>query len=131
MHPHADFERMIASTVRLAIFDARQGNKTARRWLHTAGLAERAGILDIPPILEEKEGAVEVLEKVPLAQDGLPSGKKSTVWERGVVQVIAVVGKQCCYGVVVEGEVKHVLPATRQWRQEKADAIALAEGLAA
>jgi hypothetical protein len=55
MHIHADFERMIASTVRLAIFDARQGNKKARRFLADAGLAQRAGILVIHPILEEAE----------------------------------------------------------------------------
>jgi len=33
--------------------------------------------------------------------------------------------------VAVAGEVKHVLPASRLWRQEKAAAIALAQALAA
>ncbi len=130
MHRDADFERMMAAIVRVAIFDARQGNKTAKRWLHSAGLAERAGISDLPRILDEPEPARNV-EAAPLAQDTLPSGKKSTVWERGAIQVISVIGKRCCYGVVVGGEVKHVVPATKRWRQDKAVAIALAERLAA
>jgi hypothetical protein len=130
MHPHADFERMMAGIVRVAIFDARQGNKTARRWLHSAGLAERAGITDLPKVLDEPERiAVDLV--APMAQDALPSGKKTTVWEQGPVQVISVIGRRCCYGVLVRGEVKHVVPATKQWREEKAAAIALAEGLAA
>ena len=131
MHIHADFERMIASAVRLAIFDARQGNKKARRFLADAGLAERAGILDIHPILEEAEQTEDANAPVPLAQNALPSGKKSTVWEQGDVAVISVVGKTCCYGVTVAGEVRHVVPASRQWRLEKAAAIALAQALAA
>src|SRR6266540_4197045 len=99
MHPYADFERMMAGIVRVAIFDARQGNKTARRWLHSAGLAERAGITDLPPVLETPEEEPE--KRAPLAQDALPSGKQSTVWERGAVRVISVIGRSCCYGVVV------------------------------
>jgi len=130
MHPHADFERMMAGIVRVAIFDARQGNQTAKRWLHSAGLAERAGITDVPKILDEPDRAAAE-SAAPLAQDALPRGKKSTVWEQGHVQVISVIGRRCCYGVVVRGEVKHVVPATRRWREDKAAAIALAEGLAA
>ena len=130
MHPNADFERLVASTVRLAIFDARQGSRPAKRWLHEAGLAEKAGILDGPPILTLDDELIDPAARE-LAQDKLPSGKKSTVWEQGAVQVISVVGKVCCYGVAVAGEVKHVLPASRLWRQEKAAAIALAQALAA
>ena len=130
MHPHADIERMIVGVVRVAIFDARQGNQTARRWLYSAGLAERAGITDLPKVLDEPEcRAVEGAAL--LAQDALPSGKKTTVWEQGSVQVISVIGRHCCYGVLVRGEVKHVVLATKRWREEKAAAIALAEGLAA
>jgi len=129
MHPNADFERMIASAVRLAIFDARQGSRPAQRWLHETGLAARAGLMDGPPLLTDTEEAAPVA--APLAQDTLPSGKKSTVWEQGAIQVISVVGKVCCYGVAVAGEVKHVIPASRHWRQEKAAAIALAQALAA
>ena len=47
------------------------------------------------------------------------------------MKVISVIGRRCCYGVVVRGEVKHVVPATRRWREDKAAAIALAEGLVA
>jgi len=130
MHPYADIERMIVGIVRVAIFDARQGNQTAKRWLYSAGLAERAGITDLPKVLDEPEH-VGMEPSSLLAQDALPSGKKSTVWEQGSVQVISVIGRRCCYGVVVRGEVKHVVPATRRWREEKAAAIALAEGLAA
>ncbi len=130
MHPHADIERMIVGVVRVAIFDARQGNQTARRWLYSAGLAERAGITDLPKVLDEPEcRAVEGAAL--LAQDALPSGKKTTVWEQGSVQVISVIGRHCCYGVLVRGEVKHVVLATKRWREEKAAAIALAEGLPA
>jgi hypothetical protein len=130
MHPNADFERLVASTVRLAIFDARQGSRPAKRWLHEAGLAEKAGIMDGPPILTLDDEPIDPAARE-LAQDRLPSGKKSTVWEQGAVQVISVIGKVCCYGVAVAGEVKHVLPASRLWRQEKAAAIALAQALAA
>jgi hypothetical protein len=130
MHPHADFERMMAGIVRVAIFDARQGNQTARRWLHSAGLAERAGITNLPKVLDEPERAAAESAPV-LVHDALPSGKKATVWEQGSVQVISVIGRRCCYGVVVRGEVKHVITATKRWREDKAAAIALAEGLAA
>jgi hypothetical protein len=130
MHPNADFERLVASTVRLAIFDARQGSRPAKRWLHEAGLAGRAGIMDDPPILTLDDEPIDPLAVV-LPQDALPSGKKSTVWEQGHVKVISVVGKVCCYGVTVADEVKHVVPASRAWRQEKAAAIALAQALAA
>jgi hypothetical protein len=130
LHPNADFERMIASAVRLAIFDARQGSRPAKRFLHDAGLAERAGIMDGPPLLTLDDDACDPAA-AELAQDKLPAGKKSTVWEQGHVQVISVVGKVCCYGVVVADEVKHVVPASRQWRLEKAAAIALAQALAA
>src|SRR5215212_153114 len=115
MHPYADIERMMAGIVRVAIFDARQDNQTARRWLHSAGLAERAGITNLPKVLDEPEH-VGMEPSSLLAQDALPSGKKSTVWEEGSVQVISVIGRRCCYGVLVRGAVKHVVPATKRWR---------------
>ena len=86
--------------------------------------------MDGPPILTLDDELIDPVA-APLAQNALPSGKKSTVWEQGDVAVISVVGKTCCYGVTVAGEVRHVVPASRQWRLEKAAAIALAQALAA
>src|SRR5438094_542778 len=64
MHEHADFIGLMAGTVRVAIFDARNGNRTAARWLVTAGLAERAGI-GLPPAVLAANIAEHGLQQVP------------------------------------------------------------------
>ena len=126
MHKHADFIGLVASVVRLAIYDARNDSRTAARWLFSAGLAERAGIALPPQLLDELEPAAP---EPPLPQDRLPAGKKSTVWEQGDVKVISVIGKRCCYGVIKGEDVKHIVPASKAWRIEKAHAIELAKAL--
>ncbi len=128
MHEHADVIGLVAGTVRVAIADARQGNRTAARWLVTAGLAERAGIA-VPPMLLDEPEAADECALPPLPTDRLPAGKTSTVWEQGDVQVISVIGKRCCYGVLKGEEVKHIVVATKAWRLEKAHAIELAKAL--
>lgn len=127
MHEHADFIGLLASAVRVAIFDARQGNRTAARWLVTAGLAERAGIALPPPALDTPDQDERAAE--PLPMDRLPSGKQTAVWKQHDVKVVSVIGKRCCYGVVQGEAVKHVIPASRAWRAEKAHAIELAKAL--
>jgi len=128
MHEHADFIGLMAGAVRVAIFDARNGNRTAARWLVTAGLAERAGIALPPQVLDDSE-ELDAPELSPLALDRLPPGKKATVWEQGDVRVVSVIGKRCCYGVLKGEEVKHIVPASKAWRTEKAHAIELAKTL--
>ena len=128
MHEHADFIGLMASVVRVAIFDARtNNNKSAARWLFTAGLAERAGIALPPMLLDEQEPLERELS--PLLSDRLPPGKRTTVWELGDVRVVSVIGKRCCYGVLKGEEVKHIVPASKAWRVEKAHAIELAKAL--
>ena len=68
----------------------------------------------------------------PARKRGAVKETRTTVYgEGGPVQVVMVTGGENRYEVVVNGDVKHTIKATKNWRLERQEAIGQASQLVA